>query len=181
MDRKTNVFWATVAFLTVLAGIVLCYWGTNIGVLFARPSGNPQDAVIGFFDSIKAGNYQAACSFTDNYSSIGLENVPDSEEGQLMFSALKKSIDYSLSGNCALAGVQASQKVLVRYLDLAAVDEAARALTELEYITALRQVLSDCESLCTSEFYDITVTYSGGKWLMEMDSALLSALQGGCV
>ena len=95
-----------------------------------------------------------------------------------MFSALKRSYDYSLSESVTLVGTKANQKVLLRYLDLNAVDTAAVALSDLEYNTALRQVLSDPESCCTSDFFDLTVIYSGGKWLLSLDQNLLSALQG---
>lgn len=179
MDRKVNAFWAFLTILLVMSTLALCVFGTTNGVLFARPTGNPQDAVTGFFNALKAGDYASACRYVDGYSSLGLENTPESEEGQLLFSALKKSYDYSLSGSCALAGTNASQKVLVRYLELDAVDAAAQSMPELEYIIALRQILADPEPYCTSDFFDIPVTYSNGKWLMTLDSSLLSALQGG--
>ena len=179
MERKTNVFWAALTVLIVIFSLVLCFVGMNRGVLFAQPSGNPQMAVTGFFNALKAGNYTEACQYVENYSSLGLDNLPESEEGQLMFSALKKSYDYSLSESITLAGAKASQKVLVRYLDLNLVDQAARLLSGTEYNTALRQVLATPESCCTSDFYDIPVTYSDGKWLMTLNNDLLTALQGG--
>ena len=178
MDRKINAFWAVISVLVVFAALVLCVYGSFSGVLYARPNGNPQNAVTGFFNALKAGDYETACAFVENYSSLGLENTPESEEGQIMFSALKRSYDYSLPESITLVGTKANQKVLVRYLDLNAVDAAARALPDLEYNTALRQVVSDPESCCTSDFFDLTVTYSGGKWLLTLDQNLLSALQG---
>ena len=178
MDRKMNVFWALVTLLVVLAALLLCIIGSAEGVIYARPNGNPQNAVTGFFNALKAGDYETASGFVENYSSLGLENTPESEEGQLLFSALKRSYDYSLSESISLAGTKASQKILLRYLDLEAVDAAARLITDMEYNTALRQVLSDSDSCCASEFFDVTVTYSGGKWLLTLDQPLLSALQG---
>ena len=158
MDRKTNAFWAALTILIVFAALVLCFIGQNRGILFSRPSGNPQSAVTGFFN---------------------VERTPDTEEGQIMLSALKRSYDYSLSGNLVLLGTKASQKVLLRYLDLQALDEAALALTELDYSSALQQVLANPDSCCTSDFYDVTITYTDGKWLMVLDNDLLTALQGG--
>ncbi len=179
MDRKTNAFWATLTALIVIGAVVLCFIGSTDRLLFARPSGNPQNAVTGFFNALKAGNYESACSYLENYSSLGLEKVPDSEEGQIMLSGLQKSYDYSLSGNIVMMGTKASQKVLLRYLDLNQLNEAALAMPEVDYNTALRQILSDSESCCTSDFFDITVTYTDGSWLMVMDHDLLTALQGG--
>ena len=179
MERKTNAFWAALTVLIVIFSLALCFIGMNRSVLFARPAGNPQMAVTGFFNALKAGSYEEACRYVDNYSSLGLENTPESEEGQLMFAALKRSYDYSLSESVALAGTKASQKVLVRYLDLNLVDQAARSLSGVEYNTALRQVLADPESCCTSDFFDIPVTYTDGKWLMTLSNDLLTALQGG--
>ena len=179
MERKTNAFWAALTVLIVIFSLALCFIGINQGVLFARPAGNPQTAVTGFFNALKEGNYAEACRHVENYSSLGLENTPESEEGQLMFAALKRSYDYSLSESVALAGTKASQKVLVRYLDLNLVDQAARSLSGIEYNTALRQVLADPETCCTSDFYDIPVTYTDGKWLMTLSGDLLTALQGG--
>ena len=179
MDRKTSPFWATLTVLLLVLSCALCCFGAEKGILFARPAGNPQDAVTGFFNALKEGDYSRACTFLSNYSSLGLENTPDSEEGQIMLTALKRSYDYTLSGSCSLSGAKASQKALVRYLDLETADAEARALAGTEYITALRQVLSDSESCCTSDFFDVTVIYSGGRWLIELDNALLSALNGG--
>ena len=96
-----------------------------------------------------------------------------------MLSALKRSFDYSLSGNLVLLGTKASQKVLLRYLDLQALNEAALAMTDLDYSSALQQVLSNPDSCCTSDFYDVTINYTDGKWLMVLDNDLLTALQGG--
>ena len=114
MDRKMNVFWALVTLLVVLAALLLCIIGSAEGVIYARPNGNPQNAVTGFFNALKAGDYETASGFVENYSSLGLENMPESEEGQLLFSALKRSYDYSLSESISLAGTKASQKVLLR-------------------------------------------------------------------
>ncbi|MBQ8074773.1 MAG: hypothetical protein IJ237_02190 [Oscillospiraceae bacterium] len=179
MNRKTNAFWAALTILIVLAALVLCFMGQIRGILFARPSGNPQSAVTGFFDALKAGSYDTACSYLENYSSLGLDQMPASEEGQLMLSALKRSYDYSLSGNLVLLGTKASQKVLLRYLDLDALHEAAMARTDLDYSSALREILSNPDSCCTSDFYDVTINYTDGKWLMVLDNDLLTALQGG--
>ena len=179
MNRKVNVFWAAVSVLLVLLALALCVFGMTRGILFARPVGNPQMAVTGFFNALKAESFENACQYVDNYSSLGLENVPESEEGQLMLNALKRSYDYSLSESISLAGTRASQKVLVRYLDLNQVDQAARAITGTEYVSALRQVLANAESYCTSDFFDVPVTYADGKWLMTLNSDLLTALQGG--
>lgn len=179
MDRKTNAFWAALTFLIVAAALVLCFFGQIRGVLFSRPSGNPQSAVTGFFSALKDGRYDTACSYLENYSSLGLDHTPDSEEGQLLFSALKKSYDFSLSGNIVLLGTKASQKILLRYLDLDAVHEAAISNPDLDYMAALQQVLSNPDSCCTSDFYDVTVNYSDGSWQMVLDNDLLTALQGG--
>ena len=179
MDRKTSAFWAAVTILIVIAALVLCFIGQNKGILFSRPSGNPQNAVTGFFNALKAGNYDEACSYLENYSSLGLDRTPESAEGQIMLSALKRSYDYSLSGNIVLLGTKANQKVLLRYLDLQALDEAALAMTDLDYSSALQQILSNPDSCCTSDFYDVTVSYTDGKWLMVLDNDLLAALQGG--
>ena len=179
MDRKMNVFWALITLLVVLAALLLCVIGAVEGVIYARPNGNPQNAVTGFFNALKAGDYEAASGFVENYSSLGLENTPESEEGQILFSALKRSYDYSLSESISLDGTKASQKVLLRYLDLQALDEAALAMTELDYSSALQQVLANPDSCCTSDFYDVTVSYTDGKWLMVLDNDLLTALQGG--
>ena len=106
MERKTNAFWAALTVLIVIFSLALCFIGMNRNVLFARPAGNPQMAVTGFFNALKAGSYEEACQYIENYSSLGLENTPESEEGQLMFAALKKSYDYSLSESVALAGTK---------------------------------------------------------------------------
>lgn len=179
--RKTSPFWLTICILTVAAAIVLCCIGASGKILFARPSGDPQKTVTDFLNAVKSGEYATAYSFLDGYSTFGLENSPESEEGRMMFDALRKSYDYSLSGTCVRKGTAALQKVVLARLDLAAVNIAAASMAQAgsEYNIALRQVLDNPQQYITGENVDIALKYSAGKWKIVPDSALIKALQGG--
>ena len=206
-EGRVKGLWGILSVLLTAAALLLCVLGATTGTLIARPSGDPQETVLLFFDSIVNENYEAAYGCLDDYSSLGLENSAQSELGELVHDALRTSYSYTLRGNCAVSGLKAKQQVLLRYLDLNAVsadlkeltnkhleavvedlprdrvydenDNYLPAVTDEAYSRAVKDVLSRAGEYYNTATIDLELNYHDGQWLITTNPALLSALLGG--
>ena len=204
---RINTFWAVVAIVIAAAAMILCIFALNVGSMVSKTSGNPQDAVSGFFDAAIEGNYEKAATYLENYSSLGIEPAPDTEEGKAILEALRSSWSYTLRGEPQIDKLSATQKVAVRYLDLAGVEADAESrvddilngvvqsrpreevydesnqylesVTDEVYRTAVAQALENAESHYSSREVDIEVHFTDGKWKMVLSPELLNLLLGG--
>ena len=111
MRGKLRAFWLALAIILVVLAVLLCAAATLMGSLYIRPAGDPQQTVIRFFDAVKSGDYAAAYACLSDYESLGLENTPETADGQLLYQALRDSYDYTLSGDCRVEDLSAAQRV----------------------------------------------------------------------
>ena len=207
MRGKLRAFWLALAVILVVLAVLLCVAATLMGSLYIRPSGDPQETVVRFFDAVKSGAYSEAYACLSDYESLGLENAPESEAGQLLYQALKDSYEYSLSGDCRAEGLNAVQRVKFSYLNVgqAASDAAAKVgdvlavlieerpreeladeegnilpqVNEEAFLTALQQVLEDTMHYTRSTELELQLVYNGSEWLMVSSPELITALIGG--
>ena len=205
--NKINLFWALLAILLSGGTMLMAVVGSSVGTIYANPSGDPRSSVTEFFDALVTGDYETAYSLMGDYSDLGLAAEPDSEAGKLIYDALKQSYHYELIGDCRVDMIRATQRVSLRYLDLAAVtadldeltakklkilvqtkdhdqvydenDNYLPEITQEAYIQAIQQALKDARSCYTTVEFDVTLNYSGGKWLVVTAPEMLSALSGG--
>ena len=208
-DNEGRIKPALAVLALVLAGFaaVLCAYGSENGTIYAKADGDPEATVRQFFDAVCAGDYTAAYDCLENYGSLGLESAPSTEAGELVYAALRESYAYELAGQAETGKLSARQAVNFTYLNLPAMEEDAAAETEkvLEkivrsrprkdvydsddkylpavtdeaYKTAVTNVLKNADSYRTTAELTVTLDYVGGRWLINADSALLSALMGG--
>ena len=199
--------WAYFAIIIAGIAMILCVAAANIGTLVAKPTGDPQETVEGFFDNLIGGNYSEAYACLSDYSDLGLQNEPGTEEGRLIYDALRKSWSYTITEPCTQEKLKASQRLSLRYLDLNAVEEDAASrvdeilngivqsrsmaevydennnyrqeVTDEVYLTALSQTLEKASSFYKVSDFTVNLTYDGGKWLMATSPELISALLGG--
>ena len=193
----------------ICAGIALasCVIGMNMGTIISRPDGNPQETVIAFCDSITAGDYSKACEYLSDYSDLGLGSEPESEEGRMLFDALKNSYAYTVGSAPVINGLNAVQHMSFRFLNLESVAAAAgnrvpqllegivqtrpasqvydetggylKSVTDEVYHKALTEELSDPSKYYSSSEFDVELEYCDGKWMMSMNRDFLNALTGG--
>ena len=210
MAGKINAFWAVIAILLAGAGLALCVVGMNFGMVYAKPEGDPQETVTTFFDSLIAGDYPAAYACLNNYSSLGVENTPDSEESRILMEALKESYGYALRGDAEISGMNAVQRVSVVALNLKAIRTEAEgrleeilqemvdthqrkelydaegnylpSVTDAVTLRALLEALNSDNMHLSSAELDMELVYTTeGKWLINAGSELISILSGGAV
>ena len=196
--------------LTVLlcaAGMLLAVAGCFGGTVIAKPTGDPQDAVTVFFDSLIAGDYTTAYDRVRDYTSLGLENEPNTESGKMAYAALHASYGYELLGSAEVDKLDAAQKVSFTYLSLPALEAAVAdetqtqlkhlvqqlpssevydqnnnylpEITERAYLQALKLVLESAADYYTTEDIPLTLNYTDGRWQLIMNTSLLKALNGG--
>ena len=189
------------------AAMLLSITGLYNGTVYARPSGDPAETVTLFFDSLCAGQYDAACEQLRDYADLGLGDAPSTEAGRRVYDALHKSYSYELAGEPEIKMLDAVQKVRFRYLALPSIeaDVAAEtqrqieaivessnpndvydadrhylpAVTERAYLAALDAVLAHADQYYTEDELALSLTYTDGRWQMLMSPELLRALGGG--
>ena len=199
--------WAIAAVLLCALALLLCTLAVSRGTLLAKPTGDPQEAVTAFFDALQDGDYDAAYARLYGYSSLGLENEPETAPGQRLYAALRQSYSYTLIGDSTVDGMSARQQMQFRYLDVAALEADSR--TELEnvigslsrdraydqvfdennnylaafareaYAQALDTVLSHAEDYYATSGVQLTLRSVDGSWCIVPDESLLKVLSGG--
>lgn len=187
--------------------LLLCVIGVNVGPIYAQPAGDPAETVTRFYDALIAADYERAYACLSDYTSLGLEKVPESANGAKTYAALKESYEYTLSGSPKIDGIRATKGVRFKYLDLdsleASVQDAVKrnlekavkdnpveevydadksflpAVTDKAYSDALTSVLSHASSYYTASVINVELTFESGEWLIVTSPEMLSALMGG--
>ena len=202
-----NVPWAVLAVVFTGFGLLLSIIGYNAGALYSKPQGDPSETVTRFYDALIAGDYPTAYSCLSDYTGLGLETTPSSENAALIYDALKESYEYTLTGAAVTDGLTARQGVRFKYLDLSEleasvedgvqrnleklIDDRPRSevydehdkylpsITEEAYSVSLTSVLSHADSYYTAAEITVELTYTGGQWLIVTNQTMLNALMGG--
>lgn len=206
-EKKIRLVWSLLAVIIASGGLLYCIVSPEIGSFTVKTEGNPQETVTLFFDSVISGNYSAAYGCLDNYSSLGLENTPEDEAGALFYDKVKSSFSYKLHSGCEADGINATQQVLIRYLDASAVAADLKEETEAQlerlvsrraakdiydedhnyfpevteeaYLNALTAILDRAEDYYATKAIELRLVYSKGEWKIIADNALFNALCGG--
>ena len=207
MKGRIRLFWLILAVVCSALAVFACLYAGLFGSIINRPEGNPADTVTQFFESIRYGNYPLAYSCLSDYSTLGLEQEPETPEAKAVYDALKKSYTWSLDGDCAVNGTEATQKLRLRALNIRRTEAAVASrvdpvlqemlaekpnseiydetggyrssLTDAVYTEALNRALADADSLCETTNLEIRLQYIDGSWKIITDRALMNALVGG--
>lgn len=204
---KLNVPWATLSALLAALAMLVCILGSSVGALYSAVDGNPTDTVTRFYDALIARDYSTAYSCLRDYTGLGLETPPESENAALIYDALKDSYEYALAGEAKIDKLTAKQNVRFKYLDLASLEASVEdgvqrnldklvesrpasevydendkylpAVTEEAYSAALASVLTHASSYYTSTVIELELNYHDGEWLIVTNRDMLNALMGG--
>ena len=205
--RWLSLFWGVLAALFTGGAVALSFMAPSMGVLVARPAGDPRETVIGFFDALTAGDYAQAYSYLRVAPELGLAPETDDEGGRLLADALHRSYGYTLNGECAVDKLSAVQRVTFTYLDLPAAQTAAADRVEAvlagfvdarpssqiydsdrnylpqvareAYDTAVAEALADPGAYAAAAELELALEYVGGRWALIPNGELFGALMGG--
>ena len=196
-----------IALLLCAAGMLLAAAGSFCGTVIAKPTGDPQQTVTAFFDSLIAGDYTAAYDRLHDYTGLGLETEPGTEAGKIVYKALHDSYSYELAGSAGIDKLDAVQNVRFTYLSLPALEAPVAEetqtqlrhlaqrlpasevydknnsyrpeITERAYLQALEKILENAADYYTTVELPLALNYTDGSWQLMMSDALLKALNGG--
>lgn len=206
---RINVGWAALAVLFAALAILCSIVGMSAGTVYVKTEGDPADTVKAFFDSVIAGDYNAAYSHLNDYSSLGLENPPDSENARLAYDALLSSYSYTVTGKASINRLEATVPVRLRYLDLPSFETSVASrtndnlaefvknnpismvydendqylpnVTEKAYADALAFVLNKADTYYSSVELNLKLEYAQGRWHIISDEKLHKALAGNTI
>ena len=207
MRGRFRLFWLILAVLFAGMAGFACFFAMMYGSIYNRPDADPVETVTRFFDSVQARNYSEAYACLSDYASLGLENEPESAEATAMYDALRGSYSYTLSGNSTVTGLEASQRVVLRALNLRMTENAVQqqvngileemvtampasevydgnggyltSFTDAIYREALNRALQNTDALCSDTQLLIQLKYMDGTWKIVTDRSLMTALIGG--
>lgn len=205
--HRFKMFWGSLAVLFSAGAMLLCVAASQLGTLAAKPSGDPQETVTGFFDALIAGDYDSAYTYLSVYSDLGLAAQPEEQVARAMYDALRASYGYELYGSCSVDKLSARQQVQFTYLDLPSMESAVagrtmevisgyveeRPASELydennnylpqvaqeAYSTAVSDILRGSKSYYATVGLQLELDYIDGDWYIVPSQALLSAIAGG--
>ena len=206
--KQLKLRWAIPALLFAAAALLLCVYAPGMKTAVSageQKKADPQESVSRFFDALIAKNYPMAYDCLYDYSSLGLEEIPQSEAARRMAEALLDSYSYTLYAG-STDGIHASQQVLFEMLNLdamqadlkAGTEEAVRRLseelprsevvdeqgeylpelTERAYLEALNELLEHPDRYRTSVGLNLQLYYTTDGWRILTDSRLIQALSG---
>ncbi len=135
-----------------------------------KPSGDPRETVLRFFDAVMRQDYEAACACLDGVESLGLEHVPARAADQAVYAALRGQFSAELYGACSVDGTTAHQQVNCRYLDLEKLESEARNL-------ALVNISRYASTHPVGELYNENGNYRPELLRDAWDQAILELLQ----
>ena len=186
--------------------ILLCIYAASGNTLYTHASGDPQETIVLFTESLKNGDYPTADSLLLKGATLGLNHAPDSEEETLLLAALEASWDFAPYGECTVKERSAWQQMRVQHLSMTALDAALQersrevlsglvrslpmtdvydengeylpSLAETAYREALRDVISRAEEYYTNTGITLELRESKGTWLVVPDERLISVLSG---
>ena len=207
MRGRFRLFWLILAVLFAGMAGFACFFAMMYGSIYNQPDADPVETVTGFFDSLQVRNYPEAYACLSDYASLGLENEPESAEARAVYDALRGSYSYTLSGSSSVTGLEASQRVVLRALNLRMTENAVQqrvngileemvatmpesevydgnggyltSFTDAIYTEALNQALQDTDALCSDTHLLIQLKYRDGTWKSVTDRNLMTALIGG--
>ena len=121
-----RVSWAVLAIIFSGTAMLFTIIGSSVGALYSKAEGDPADTVRKFYDAIVIGDYPTAYSCLSDYTGLGLETEPGTENAALVYDALKASYEYTLVGEAKRDRLNATQTVRVKYLDLASLEASVQ-------------------------------------------------------
>ena len=189
-------------------GVRVCVYAMHAEPYIEDGEDGPTATLDGFLACMNARDWPGAYDYLYNYSSLGLETPPEDEISRMYWDARMDALEIRAKEGGAAQGMRFDRRVTVRCLDFDAIAEeigrrVQAILTEkvenaylksevydkdgnyrediaLQALTdATRDVLSDTAPYAYTQECSLSLCFSGGRWLVEVSPAFISALTGG--
>ena len=163
-----------------------------------------------FLSRLEQKDFPGAYDLLYNYSSLGLESPPEDALARMYWDAQLAAWDFSTAGGSQMNGTRMEKRVTVRCLDLDAIsadvgarvqeilaekvenaylksdvyDETGAYREDIAYDalhTATAEILADTDPYAFTQECPVVLRFSGGRWLVEVGPAFISALTAGAV
>lgn len=203
---RLKPLWFLCALIAAVTACACAAFGLRQGLAFVRYAAPPEETVNAFLSAFERGDYGAASGMLDGAPAFGLESVPDDETNAALFAALRESYSFRPLGEAETEGLGAAMRVEYGALDLAALQDDARALllarletlvaerpyreiydetgaylpafTEELYSSAVKRLLAEPERYRRTGTLRIKLRYDEKLWHIVPDEALIAALGG---
>lgn len=168
---------------------------------------DPGCTVVEFFNCVNEGDFAGADAYLADCS-INMEDEISGEFAESLLNYLHESYDYETTEKITVNGLEATQKIRFRYLDLNMLTDDLRAKSteigqkyiykrdesytnvvdsvctltdegaEHAAVEALDIIMQEPEKYYTEKDFDVILKYSGGKWLIHLNDELFNAIVG---
>lgn len=168
---------------------------------------DPGRTVTDFFGSLCERDFVEADNYLANFS-INMEDEISGEFAESLLDYLCESYDYELTQKINVDGLEATQKVRFRYLDLNLLTDDLRTKSteigkryiyklnekyttvvdsvctltdegaELVAVEALDIIMEEPEKYYAEKDFDVILKYSNKKWLIQLNDELFNAITG---
>ena len=172
-----------------------------------KPSGDPRETVLEFFDALSRQEYETAYACLYGVESLGLEQRPARQSDAMVMDAMRAQLSAELYGECSVNGETAYQQVNCRYFDLNKLEAEAGTLALINvsryasthpvgdlynengnyrpellrdaWDQAVAELLQHPESYRSSGGLQLELRWYEGRWRIVPNEKLLQLLCGG--
>ena len=198
------------ALAAACAGVMLCLHAMDAEPYIEDGEDGPTATLDRFLSAMERKDFESAYALLYNYSTLGLEEVPTDELSRMYWQAQLDAWHFTAAEGGEMNGTRMSRRVTLRCLDMNAIstdvgarvqqilaekvenaylrsevyDETGAYRPELAYEalhTATKEMLSDTSRYAYEQECTLSLRFSDGRWLVEVDPAFISALTSGAV
>lgn len=208
MGKKIfSIVMGAIATCLCVTTLVVSYKSEELGTIYLKTSGNPEEVLSTFYQAIEQGELQSAYECLAEYSDLGLDAVDDLEENKLITNALKESYRGTVIGDVVQEGLTAKGNVHFQYLDItmlkASVEEGISpvleyyvdtlsrseiydkdgeylpSFLEMVYDEVLFDVLNSNHEIFKDKDYEVNLTYTDDGWKILVNQDMMNCFLGG--
>lgn len=207
LSKKISVRFGLLGLAVAVLAVLLCVLCAKEEPALITPAHDARKAAVAMLDTVCKGDYSQAGELLSGSPSLGVNRLPDSQAGTMVWNAFIDSLSYELTSECYGSGSGVAVDVRFTYMDI----DSATANLQQRSQTLLSQRVENAQD--TSEIYDenheyredfvmdvlytavqdaleqdarlrtesftLHMIFEDGSWWIVPDPALLHAISGG--
>lgn len=206
-ERKVSLPLSIVGLSLAAFTLACASYFTGSGIILLHTNGDPSASVDSFYSQVIAGNYPESYKHLKDYTTLGLENIPQDDYSEKIYSALRESYSYELVGQASIDQFTAEQTVRFTYLEIGEIsnDIASRidglleekieelsfheiyddngdyrtVLLDEVYDTAFNEAMKNAAAYTVTTEYVVSLEYVGDTWLILVNDEMTYCFAGG--